>query len=88
MKMKKIKLSKNSDVNKQDPGFTQDTNDNDEEEEEDDIDVGSSSGLSPGLKQEIKYEASDSPNQDKFNLPQFSGLNFSFPVLTNQHIGS
>ena len=86
--MKKIKLAKNGDGTKQEQesGFNQD--DNEEEDEDDDIDVGSSSVLSQTLKQEIKYEHSESSPQDKFNLPQFSGLNFSFPVLTNQQIGS
>ena len=88
MKMKKIKLAKNSDGSKQESGFNQD--DNEEEDEDDDIDVGSSSVLSPNVnvKQEIKYEPPESSTQDKFNLPQFSGLNFSFPVLSHQQIGS
>ena len=85
MKMKKIKLAKNSDGSKQESGFN---DDNEEEDEDEDIDVGSSSVHSPNLKQEIKYEPSESSTQDKFNLPQFSGLKFSFPVLTNQQIGS
>ena len=85
MKMKKIKLAKNSDGSKQESGLNQD---DDEEDEDDDIDVGSSAGLSPNLKQEIKYEPSESSIPDNFNLPQFGGLNFSFPVLTNQQIGS
>ena len=53
MKMKKIKLAKNSDGSKQESGLNQD---DEEEDEDDDIDVGSSAGLSPNLKQEIKYE--------------------------------
>ena len=85
MKMKKIKLAKNSDGSKQESGFN---DDNEDEDEDEDIDVGSSSVHSPNLKQEIKYEPSESSTQDNFNLPQFSGLKFSFPVLTNQQIGS
>ena len=83
MKMKKIKLAKNCEGSKQESCLNQD--DDEEEDEDDDIDVGSSAGLSPNLKQEIKYEPSI---PDNFNLPQFGGLNFSFPVLTNQQIGS
>merc|ERR1719330_2084749 len=52
MKMKKIKLAKNCEGSKQESCLNQ------EEDEDDDIDVGSSAGLSPNLKQEIKYEPS------------------------------
>ena len=91
MKMKKIKLAKTGDVTKQE-AFDPDHQDNDdqEEEEEDDIDVGSASALAA---QDIKFEpaeesSSSSPSAEKFHMPQFTGLNFSFPVLTKSNLAS
>ena len=87
--MKKIKLAKTGDGTKQE-AFDPDHQDNEEQEEEDDIDVGSSSGLAA---QDIKFEpaeesSSSSPSAEKFHMPQFTGLNFSFPVLTKSNLAS
>ena len=88
--MKKIKLAKTGDGTKQE-AFDPEHQDNDdqEEEEEDDIDVGSSSGLAAqDIKFEPAEESSSSPSAEKFHMPQFTGLNFSFPVLTKSNLAS